>query len=568
MHRRFAQHLIRRPIDLAGFWDFAFLGGREPDEVQPEAIAFDDVMAVPGSWDATPRYAGRRGLAAYRRTVSIDQPGDARLILDGLHHWARIYVDGEARLDHVGGFTQVPVDLPDLEIGSHEIVVLTDNRIDYDRCPLHLDYFDWYHFGGLTRGAELHPLGPFSIDDLRITTLDHATRRVKVAIHLRATEPTEEVDLTLLVNDAAQLNETVTLDAGESVIERELELKDLPLWSPDAPHLHLFRAEVHHADHLDDLQMRTGLRTVSLDGQAIQINGEPVQLRGFCRHESHPQFGCGLPDALIVADVQQLRDMNCNFVRGAHYPQDVRFLDLCDEAGLCVWNEAVAWQPYVEHLNDPKFIAAQKQNVEEMVAASYNSPAVMMLGIFNEGHSHKDGSQSGYETMMQHLRDVDGTRPITYACNHPFDDLNLHLCDIIAINTYPGWYGSEYTEIPQRLDDIVKHLDGDGHAEKPMIISEIGAGAIPGWRDWNETHWSEQYQSKALATTIRHMFFDRERFCGLSIWQFGDMRTGNNIEKRLGRPRGFNNKGVVDEYRRPKLAYQTVKELFGTLRRG
>jgi len=568
MHRRYPRHLIRSWRDLSGFWDFAFLGEIEPDAVKSADIAFDDVMAVPGSWDATPMYAGQRGLAAYRRFVHVDQPGDARLILDGLHHWARVFLDGASVAEHVGGFTQVLIDLPDVAAGEHEIVVLTDNRMDYDRCPLHLDYFDWYHFGGLTRGAEWHALGAFSIDDLRITTLDHAAGRVHVAFYLRARQPIADAELILHVNDEPVLNESLDLEAGESVIEREMALPDLPLWSPEAPHLHRFRGVVRQADHADDLQVRTGLRTVGVADQSITINGEPVQLRGFCRHEAHPQFGHGLPDALIASDVQQLRDMHSNFVRGSHYPQDVRFLDLCDEMGICVWNEAVAWQPRVEHLNDPKFIDAQKRNVDEMIAAGYNSPAVIMHGVFNEGESHRDGSQTGYEALMQHLRDTDPTRPVTYACNHPFDDLNLHLCDLIAINTYPGWYGSHHTTIPEQLDKIAAHLDEAGHPDKPLIISEIGAGAIPGWRDWHETHWSEQYQAKLLETTIRHMFFDRDRYAGLSIWQFCDMRTGNTIANQLTRPRGFNNKGVVDEYRRPKQAYGVVKELFGQLARG
>lgn len=76
-----------------------------------------------------------------------------------------------------------------------------------------------------------------------------------------------------------------------------------------------------------------------MEGQQLLINNQPVHLLGFCRHESHPQFGHTQPEALLVSDVQQLRAMGCNFVRGSHYPQDLRFLDLCDEAGICVWPE-------------------------------------------------------------------------------------------------------------------------------------------------------------------------------------------------------------------------------------
>ena len=66
------------------------------------------------------------------------------------------------------------------------------------------------------------------------------------------------------------------------------------------------------------------------------------------------QFGHSQPDALL-ADLQRLRDLGCNVVRGSHYPQDLRFLDLCDEAGVCVWSEAIGWQNTAAHLTDERF---------------------------------------------------------------------------------------------------------------------------------------------------------------------------------------------------------------------
>jgi beta-glucuronidase len=103
-------------------------------------------------------------------------------------------------------------------------------------------------------------------------------------------------------------------------------------------------------------------------------------------------------------------------------------------------------------------------------------------------------------------------------------------------------------------------------ADKPLIISEIGAGAIYGWRDLNETRWSEQYQARLLDVVIRHLFVDGNRTCGLAIWQYCDVRASEQARRALGRPRAFNNKGLVDEYRRPKQAYDVVKELFGQLK--
>lgn len=546
VYRRFKQHLRRQVFDLNGIWDFVFLGDVEPEDVGD--LAYDDRMAVPGCFDATPAYAGKRGLTAYRTGVTVSEASTYRLVLDGVHHWSRVVVNGEALCDHIGGFTQFLTPPVHLEPGDVEIVVLVDNRLDYARTPLHLDYYDWYHFGGIARGVELHKLGSAWIDRVRVITEDYATRRIRLSVDHTATDQ----PVSVRVDDGPE----VRLDAGQTEID--LTLDGAALWSPDAPHLHMLHVTLGD----DDMRVRFGIRQVRAGDGKIFINDQPVVLRGFNRHESHPQFGHALPASLLVTDVQLLRDMGCNFVRGSHYPQDNRFLDLCDELGLLVWNEAIGWQQKVEHLTDPHYINAQLTNIEEMVAGAYNHPSVIMWGVLNEGDSHVAACRPAYEQLLGRIRELDSTRLITFASNHPFDDVCLDLVDVTSINCYPGWYHGTIDDIPAHLDSIVTHLDKAGYWDKPLIISEIGAGAIYGWRDVNQDRWSEQYQARLLETVIRHMFVDHDHFAGLAIWQFCDIRTAEASHRALGRPRTFNNKGVVDEYRRPKLVYDVVKRLF------
>ena len=144
----------------------------------------------------------------------------------------------------------------------------------------------------------------------------------------------------LSVDGKLALQEKVDLNGTGGRIEGRLELPGAALWSPEAPNLHTL--ELRLGD--DDWRGRVGLRQVRVAGRQILLNDQPLKLMGFNRHETHPEFGHALPDQLIAADVQQLLDMGCNFVRGSHYPQDERFLELCDEAGICVWSEVIGWQ--------------------------------------------------------------------------------------------------------------------------------------------------------------------------------------------------------------------------------
>ena len=442
--------------------------------------------------------------------------------------------------------------------------MLVDNRFDYERCPLHPEFFDWYHFGGITRAAELHRLGAVWIDSLRVVTDDYAKRKITVSIDYAAVASPGATELAVTFDGKSILDEKVDLAESVGRIERTFELPDASLWSPDEPNLHMLAVRLGD----DDMCERVGIRQVSIGGQDILINGQPVRLLGVNRHEMHGYFGAAMPDAILVADVQQLRDMGCNFVRGSHYPQDLRFLDLCDETGICVWSESIGWQCTSEQLTDEHFIQAEMTQLDEMVAATANSPSLIMWGVLNEGRSDDPECRPAYEKFLTHLRQLDPTRPVTYATDRTFKDVCYDLADIISINCYPGWYEGRgnLDAVPTELDRITEHLDSVGQGDKPLIISEIGAGAIYGWRDMNEDRWTEQYQAKLLESAIRHMFIDRSRVCGLAIWQFCDCRGScQPLGALITSPRGFNNKGLVDEYRRPKLAYDAVKQLFNEI---
>ena len=96
--------------------------------------------------------------------------------------------------------------------------------------------------------------------------------------------------------------------------------------------------------------------------------------------------------------------------------------------------------------------------------------------------------------------------------------------------------------------------------DKPFLISEIGAEAIYGFRDPLKTYWSEEYQAELVVEACKFAL-ESETCAGISIWHFADARSYVNGEGIYGRARGFNNKGALDEYRRPKLAWYALKEL-------
>ena len=389
-----------------------------------------------------------------------------------------------------------------------------------------MEHFDWYAYGGISRGVELHRLGP---GPRRRRQDRHglgrrAAHRSPHRLHRRQPGPAA---LAIECDGRALLAETVDLEppAPSTGPSRSLGPHR---GRPADPRLSLLAVNLGD----DDLRERFGLREVATANGRITVNGEPVRLLGVNRHEAHPQFGHTQPATLLVNDVQQLRDLGANFVRGSHYPLDPLFLDLCDEAGILVWCESIGWQYPVEHLTDPSFVEAQLAHIDEMVAAARNHPSIILWGILNECPSWSEAGRPVYAALLGRLRELDPTRPVTYASVNAHDDLCFDLVDVVSANTYPGWYFGDVPDIPAELDRIGAHVDALGHADKPLIISEIGAGAVPGHD--RSAHCGPRTtrpnSSPPSSTTSRRPGPDLRS----AIWVLGDFRTTEQRESCSG----------------------------------
>ncbi|MBC7240431.1 MAG: hypothetical protein H5T71_10065 [Chloroflexi bacterium] len=124
--------------------------------------------------------------------------------------------------------------------------------------------------------------------------------------------------------------------------------------------------------------------------------------------------------------------------------------------------------------------------------------------------------------------------------------------DIVSVNAYHGWYRYDTT-----WADFLEQMRAYA-GDKPLLITEFGAGGIYGCHSLDEgVLWSEEYQAKALTDALK-AFAAREDLLGYYVWQFCDTRT--DPSRALSRPRSYNNKGLLNEYRLPKLAYYALRE--------
>lgn len=551
-------HFEKRTVTLLdGLWDFAFFGDVDAASLDLGAIQLNDRLPVPSAFDAMPAYAGKRGIGVYRRRVCITPGRSARLHFGAVSIWSRVYVDGALLKEHNCGFSGFWVDLPASDSCERTIVVVTDNRYNFERTPLHEEFFDFYQWGGIIRNVTLHELPPVYIQNVLVSVTDFRAGTMDVSVKLGG-QSAGEVALQTSIDGGAPQSHSVSVKNGKAALQ--LRVNNPQPWSPATPKLYTLRVVAGQ----DDWITRFGLRSIETRNHEILLNGEPIRLVGYNRHESHPQYGPALPYTQLVADLQYLRDLGCNFIRGCHYPQDQRFLDLCDELGFLVWEESLGWGQADRQLTNPKFMADHAVVVEEMILTSFNHPSVIMWGFLNEARTDQAYVRPLFEQTVGQMRKLDPKRPITYASMLPDTDLHFDLADIISVNMYPGWYACNDKSKP--LDSIepfirrvLQNLEKSPHGNKPFIISEIGVEALYGWHDQHNDFFSEDYQAEYLRRVVTE-YLNNPKINGLAMWHFSDARTyGGGYA--ISRPRTFNNKGTLDEYRRPKQAYYTIRGL-------
>lgn len=550
-------------VSLNGLWDFKLEKDRSLEDVALPAFAADDKMVVPGAWDAMSRYYNQRGTGCYRRSFELEKDVvNAFLVVDGCGLRSKYWIDGREI-----GFSKLPWSkfefaTGSLKAGRHEIVAAVDSIVDNAKVKLFWDFYDFYPFGGFHHGVWLESqIEPVEIRRIVVRTRDYKTGLVE----LEAQYATEGPD---------GFTAEVAFDNGPAKAvafknrRATLNVPDFRLWSPEKPNLHTVRLSTPNSQ----LSTRFGIRQVGTAKGRITLNGKPVYLKGVNRHEAHYEFGATTPAQLMYEDVQNVKDLGGNFIRGSHYAQCDEFLTLCDELGVMVWEESLGWGNRKEQLGDPEFRLLQEEETRLMVRNSINHPSVIVSAFLNEPDSNLSECKSLVDRLIDVIRAEDTGHLVTFACHRTTNDISHERTDIIAYNTYPCWYGYQmetgtneemHRNIAQCHRDIVKYFREKYKDDRPIVISETGVKADYGVRDpRGRAQYTEDFQAEYEKAMLGEIFANAE-IGGVMIWQFTDAKTYTRRTRgMINRSYGVNTGGLYDLYRRPKLVVEEVRKLF------
>lgn len=439
------------------------------------------------------------GTGWYTKKFNIpkeDKGKNIRITFDGAYMNTTIWINGKELGTRPYGYISFTYDLtPYLKYGKENELRVRVNNSDQPNSR-------WYSGCGIYRNVWLTKTNAIHIaqDGTFITTPEISKDKATVKIALDIVNPNNK---SIKVKNTVYDAEGRVVGTAEGQPTSTLTIENPVLWSPASPYLYKAVTRITDAtgNILDEYSTRFGIRTITFTTEGCYVNGENIQIQGVCNHHDMGCLGAAVNRRAIERQLQMLKDAGINGIRCSHNPPAPELLDLCDEMGFIVMDEAFDMWRRRKTANDYArfFNEWHERDLTDFVRRDRNHPSVAMWSIGNEvleqwsdakadtlsleeanlilnfGHSKemlaKEGGEMSVNSMLcqklaDFVRNLDPTRPITAGCNEP--DKNNHLfkpkkaLDIIGYNYHN-----------QNIPDVKKNFPG-----RPFIITESNSALM------------------------------------------------------------------------------------------
>ena len=585
----------RTALSLDGLWGFQFdpeAAGKTADWAQnglPNPIS----MPVPASFSdffTNNRDRDYCGDFWYEKDfyVPANWQGDVFLRFGSITHRAAIYCNGTLVTEHVGGFLPVVANVTAAvrKGENNHLSVWINNELSETMIPcggtkvmadgrkLCRPYFDFFNYSGIHRSVWLVNVPVGAVQDYSLTyEVDGTDALVHYDVVTDSDHP-----VTVELVDAE--GSTVASGSGKT---GTLKVENAHLWQVLDAYLYTFVINIHNGDELLDVySAKVGIRTVKIEGARILINGKPVYLKGFGKHEDSDILGRGFSWAVAKRDFECMKWTGANCFRTSHYPYAEEWYQLADEEGFLIIDEVPAvgmmrsfqnfadagsgkYTSFFEAPTVPQLQANHLQQVEEMIVRDKNHPSVFSWSLFNEPETISSYAHDYFAPIFDAVRSLDPEkRPLTGALektSSPEKCQCYALCDFICLNRYYGWYicgGPEIDEAEVQFREEMDQWRTKG-LNIPFVFTEFGTDTLPTEHKLPSVMWSQEYQNEYMA--MNFSVFDSYDFIqGELAWNFADFQTSEGIMRVNG-----NKKGIFTRQRQPKDVAFVMKKRWEAL---
>jgi beta-glucuronidase len=525
-------------------------------------------ISVPSSWNTQfPDLFNYLGDAWYQIRFTLPKGFKNQkqwIRFESVNYLAEVWLNGKKLGSHEGGHLPFIFEITDSLRGSNNLLsVRVNGSLAPDRVPpgnVPFDprdafansfnppaSFDFFPFCGIQRPVQLLSLPNPSLQDITVT-MDIVGKTGKVRVAVDVPSPPGATCRISLSGFGWNFRAGGPIQSNR--YETNLSIPNAKLWTPGSPNLYRLQVElIKEHQILDQAQLQVGIRTIKVQGGKLLLNGKPVFLKGFGRHEDDPKTGRYLRPQTLKKDYKNMKWIGANSFRTSHYPYSDADMVMADKLGFLVIDETPAVGLFFHPKGLKKRLALCRQFTRELIERDKNHPSVILWSIANEPHSKRPTALPFFKELTRLARQLDSTRPVTLASYLGVQEDSFKFMDVVCVNRYMGWY-SEPGDLGLAIPRLSKDLDSIYQKfRKPVLMTEFGADAMPGSHSDPPIMFSEEYQ-KELITRYWEVIRKKPYMQGAHIWNLNDFRTAQATH----RPNAMNHKGVFTRERKPKLA--------------
>lgn len=539
-------------------WASAFFLNSKPknpsDLLEYNFDGMDDIE-VPGDWNSQKKeLLYYEGTVWYKKSFDYSRlKADSRIFVyfEASNYKTEVYFNGIKLGTHIGGFTPFNFEVTNLiKEKDNFLVVKVDNKRLKEGVPT-LNT-DWWNYGGITRDVKLVETAPNFIQDYFIQLNPENNKQLKGYIDLNGNNVSQK-KVAINIPELRIKSELTTDENGYAAFQ--INAKKIKYWSVEKPVL--YDVTIQTDDEV--LNDQIGFRTIKTKGSAILLNNKPVYLKGISVHEESPiRDGRGYSKDDAEKLLSWAQELGCNYVRLAHYPHNEHMVRLADKKGILVWEEnPVYWT--IDWDNQDTYANAENQ-LSELIERDKNRASVIIWSMANE--TPNTPSRNAFLSKLANFcKTKDNTRLISAALEQKnyngnpsirtIDDPFANIVDVLSFNQYIGWYDG----LPDKCDSISWRIQQN----KPVLISEFGAGAKQGLHGDKLSRWTEEYQEELYVKTL-NMLNKVEKLQGMSPWILVDFRSPRRVLPKI--QDGWNRKGLISDSGIKKKAFFVLQECY------
>ncbi|GMT19598.1 hypothetical protein PFISCL1PPCAC_10895, partial [Pristionchus fissidentatus] len=558
---------VREPSNSIGYglkheWYRQDISRFHNSSAMPVPSAFNDLQDV--------NLRDHVGWVWYQRSEFIPfrmSKGRTYIRLDSANYHAKVFVNTIKVGSHTGGHLPFEFDITQHIVFGQKntITVAINNTLSLLTLPQgdvrptgfgdHIymkGFMDFFPYSGLLRPVRLLFLPKTHISSQVITaesngilTYNHGTIGSGYAkVEVSVTDSEGEIEYS-----------SNSLNGTGKVVKPEL-------WWPrnmGKPYLYTLTIRLlAESDALVDvIRTKFGFRSIRWDKSELFWNGKPFYCQGFGMHEEYDIRGRAFDNVLMTRDLNLFEWTGANCYRTSHYPYSEERMAESDRRGIAVIVEtsACAISYYSESIQN-----LHMDFIRSTIDRDRNHPSVFMWSLANEPSSTLKEAKPYFAPLVKFAKSLDSTRPITVVtASGPLQNVVTELLDVICINRYYGWYAN--TGMLFRVEsDIYKEISmWHNKFDRPFMITEYGAEAIPGMHKDPPFAFTEEYQVEVLKE--HHKAFDRlraeKKLAGEMVWVFADFMTIQETTRVVG-----NHKGVFTRQREPKMSAHLIRKRY------